>query len=66
MSESSAIKHMKALIHLGCKLLVNTRNLIKEVNVRNMIEGDEGIDCKEIEARIPFLEKVMATEIAAL
>ncbi|KAF7437609.1 hypothetical protein PC9H_004451 [Pleurotus ostreatus] len=66
MSESSAMKRVKALIQLGCKLLVNTRNLIKEVDVSNMIDGDEGLDRKEIEASIIFLEKVTATEIAAL
>lgn len=66
MSESSAMKRVKALIQLGCKLLVNTRDLINEVDVSDTIEGDEGLDRKEIEASITFLEKVTTTEIAAL
>ncbi|KAG9220232.1 hypothetical protein CCMSSC00406_0009553 [Pleurotus cornucopiae] len=65
MVDSSANKRMQALKRLGCKLLVETRDLMREVQIDDMIDDGDDIR-KEIEDGIAFLEKVTNTEIATL
>ncbi|KAF9487624.1 hypothetical protein BDN71DRAFT_1594406 [Pleurotus eryngii] len=66
MVESAASKRLQALIRMGCKLLVDTRNLIEEVRIADLIEDVEETERKEIEDGITFLGKVTNTEVATL